>query len=54
MIKDKSSEFYDWDEADDCFKFTEKKFLSVIYEKIKAGGFDGSQIELLMKDTAFQ
>ena len=37
----------------DCFKFIEKKFPAITYEKIKAGIFDGPQIRQLIKDDAF-
>ena len=41
------------DRNGECFQYILSKFLSVSYEKIKAGVFDGPQIRTLMKDNTF-
>ena len=37
----------------DCFKYLISAFLSLSFEKIKAGVLDGSQIQQLIKDEHF-
>ena len=41
------------DKMGECFKYFCTKFLRILYEKIKAGIFDGPQMRLLQKDQAF-
>jgi len=41
------------DKNGDCFRYIHNRFLATSYEKVKAGIFDGPQIQKSMKDLAF-